>query len=59
MYNTDYGCVHIKDPMESVENMGLSTGSGILSVADMSIIHLIVMKGDVKFNSTNQPTWIY
>ena len=40
------GCVHRKDPLESVEkSMESSPGSGFLSVADMSIT---VMKGDVK-----------
>ena len=40
------GCVHLKDPLESVEkSRGLSPGSGFLSVADMSIT---VTKGDVK-----------
>ena len=43
---TVYGCVHLKDPLESVEkSRGLSPGSGFLSVADMSIT---VTKGDVK-----------
>ena len=41
---TAYGCVHIKDPLESVEiSMGLSPGSRFLSVTDRSIT---VMKGD-------------
>ena len=40
------GCVHLKDPLESVEkSRGLSPGTRFLSVADMSII---VTKGDVK-----------
>ena len=42
---TVYGCVHLKDPLESVEkSMGLSPGSGVLFVADMSV----TVKGDVK-----------
>ena len=41
-----YGCVHLKDPLESVEkSMGLSPGSGFLSVAYMSVTET---KGDVK-----------
>ena len=40
------GCVHLKDPLQSVEkSRGLSPGSGFLSVADISIT---VTKGDVK-----------
>ena len=43
---TVYGCVHLKDPLESVEkSRGLSPGSRFLSVADMSVT---VTKGDVK-----------
>ena len=49
---TVYGCVHLKDPFESVEkSRGLSPGSGFLSVADMSIT---VTKGDVKLQQTNK-----
>ena len=46
---TVYGCVHLKDPLESVEkSRGSSPGSGFLSVADMSIT---VTKGDVKLQT--------
>ena len=54
---TVYGCVHLKDPLESIEkSRGLSPGSGFLSVADMSIT---VTKGDVKLQQTNkQGMWL-
>ena len=43
---TVYGCVHLKEPLESVEkSRGLSPDSGFLSVADMSVT---VTKGDIK-----------
>ena len=46
-----YGCVHLKDHLECIEkSIGLSPGSGFLSVADMSIT---VTKGDVKLYSTD------
>ena len=45
------GCVHLKDPLESVEkSRGSSPGSGFLYVADMSIT---VTKGDVKLQLTH------
>ena len=43
---TIYGCVHLIYPLESVEqSMGLSPGSGFLSVTDMPVT---VTNGDVK-----------
>ena len=50
------GCVHLKDPLESVEkSRGSSPGSGFLSVADMSIT---VTKGDVKTSINHKPLGI-
>ena len=57
MCKTVYGYVHLKDHLESVEkSRGLSPGSGLLSVADMSITVTIA---DVKFYLINLNSMLY
>ena len=57
VYKTDYGCVHLKDPLEPFERTrGLSPRSVFLSVIDMSIT---VTKACVKQIWPNQCYQIY
>ena len=63
-----YGRVRLKDTLWFFTIMGLSPGSGFLSVADISMAtkypiikhraYITVTKGDVKLHPTNQPTFI-